>query len=91
MLLFESFKRAVLWINNDYWIRIQDNKHKSRMSCFFPHYTFKLPRPDLTRTPRVEERHTPIERLPNSLLFPRVPSVTPPQRGLNSNILRADG
>jgi len=87
---FESFKRAVLQIDNDYWKRIQDNKHKYRTNCFSLHYTFKLPRPDLTRTPGVKERPTPIKRLPNSPLFPGAPSVTPLQRGPNSNILGAD-
>jgi len=91
MSSFEGFKRAVLQIDNDYWKRIQDNKHKSRMNCFSPHYTFKSPRSDLTRTPGVKERPTPIERLPNFPSFPGAPSVTPLQRGPNSNILEVDG
>ena len=75
---FERFKRAVLRIDNDYWKRIQDDKHKSRTNCLPPHYTIRSPRPDLTRTPGIEERPNHIERLPSSPSFPGAPSVTPP-------------
>jgi len=87
---FKGFKRAVLWIYNDYWKRIQENKHKSRMNRFPLHHTFKSPGLDLTRTPGVKERPIPIERLLNSPLFPGALSVTLPQRGPNSKILGAD-
>ena len=37
--IFESLKKAVLKINNNYWRRILDDNHKKRTVCTLQNYT----------------------------------------------------
>ena len=91
ILFFEGFKRAVLQIDNNYQKRIQNNRNKSRINCFYQYYASKPSRLKPSRTLGVKERTSPNKRMPRFLFFIGILSVFSSQRISSiSSILRVD-
>jgi len=61
---FEGLKRAVMRINNDFWKRQQEEKHKFQASRATQGYASKAPRPIQGRPPPALESLTSTDKLP---------------------------
>jgi len=61
---FEGLKRAVMRIDNDFWKRQQEEKHKFQASRAIQGYTPKVSRPIQGRSPPALKGPTSTDKLP---------------------------
>ena len=62
--MFEGLKRAIIRIDNDFWKRQQEEKHKFQASRAIQGYTPKVPRPIQERPPPTLESPISTDKLP---------------------------
>jgi len=62
--MFEGLKRAIMRIDNDFWKRQQEEKHKFQASRAIQGYTPKVPRPIQERPPPTLESPISTDKLP---------------------------